>query len=224
MVVNTPESGSTTLHRALADDRRAAIVEQLRAAGELDAAELGHRVGLHPNTVRFHLALLRDAGGVTSRPAGRGTPGRPRILYALEPSIAHDGAQEHRLLATMLAGAVAGLDDGPERAEEAGRAWGRYLVKRPLPLAHTSDDDAQAEIVELLAQEGFEPESAPGEIRMRRCPFYELAELHPQVVCAAHRGLIAGGLDELGSGLELAGIEIFPEPDVCIAHLARRSS
>jgi len=206
------------------DGSREAIVEQLRAAGPLDAAELGRRVGLHANTVRFHLGRLRDAGIVTSHPAGRETPGRPRILYALDPAATHDGAQEHRLLATMLAGAIAGLPDGPAHAEAAGRAWGRYLVKRPLPLARTSDDDAQAEIVELLAQEGFEPESAPGEIRMRRCPFHELAEVHPQVVCAAHRGLIAGGLEELGSRLELESVEVFPEPDVCIARLRSRSS
>jgi predicted ArsR family transcriptional regulator len=204
------------------DDSRTAIVAELRG-GPLDAAELGRRLGLHANTVRFHLAHLRDAGLVASRPAARETPGRPRILYSLEPSATHDPVQENRLLATVLTGVVAGLEDGAERAEAAGCAWGRYLVKRPSPLARTSDDEAQAEIVELLAGEGFEPESAPGEIRMRRCPFHELAETHPQVVCAAHRGLIAGGLEELGSGLELESIDVFPEPDLCIAHLAHRS-
>jgi predicted ArsR family transcriptional regulator len=204
------------------DDSRTAIVAELKG-GPLDAAELGRRVGLHPNTVRFHLAHLRDAGLVASRPAERETPGRPRILYTLEPAALHDRVQEHRLLATMLSGVVAGLDDGPQRAEAAGRAWGRYLVKRPLPLARTSDAEAQAEIVDLLAGEGFEPESAPGEIRMHRCPFHELAETNPQVVCAAHSGLISGGLEELGAELELERIDVFPEPDLCIAHLARRS-
>jgi predicted ArsR family transcriptional regulator len=199
------------------------IVAELRAAGPLDADELGRRVGIHPNTVRFHVAQLRDAGVVASRPAERGTPGRPRILYSLETSATHDRVQEHRLLATMLTGAVAGVEDGAERAEAAGRAWGRYLVRRPPPLTRTSDEEAQAEIVGLLAAEGFEPESAPGEIRMRRCPFHELAETHPQVICAAHRGLIAGGLEELRAGLELERIEVFPEPDLCIAHLGPSS-
>lgn len=203
--------------------KKDAIVAELRASGPLDSAELGRRVGLHPNTVRFHLAQLRDAGLVSSRPAEREAPGRPRILYSLEPSATHDRVQEHRLLATMLTGVVAGIDDGAERAEAAGRAWGRYLVKRPLPLARASDEEAQAEIVELLVQEGFEPESAPGEIRMHRCPFHELAEMHPQVICAAHRGLIEGGLEELGSALELQRIEVFPEPDLCIARLGSRS-
>jgi len=203
--------------------KKDAIVAELRASGPLDSAELGRRVGLHPNTVRFHLGQLRDAGLVTSRPAEREAPGRPRILYSLEPSATHDHVQEHRLLATMLADVVAAMDDGTERAESAGRAWGRYLVQRPLPFARTSDEEAQAEIVELLAQEGFEPESGPGEIRMHRCPFPALAATHPQVICAAHRGLIEGGLEELGSGLELQRIEVFPQPDLCIARLGHRS-
>lgn len=220
MIVKTPEPDTTAVHRALADDRRAAIVAELRTAGPLDASELGRRVGLHPNTVRFHAALLRDAGVVTSAPAQDKVPGRPRILYTLETAATHDGAEEHRLLATMLAGAIASADDGPDRAETAGRAWGRYLVRRPRPLAAPSGEEAKAEIVDLLAQQGFEPESAPGEIRMHRCPFHELAETHPQIVCATHRGLIAGGLEQLGSALELDGLDIYPEPGVCVARLA----
>jgi predicted ArsR family transcriptional regulator len=211
---------STTVHRALADPRRAAIVDALRES-PLDAVELGRRVGLHANTVRFHLTLLRDAGLVTSRPAATGR-GRPRILYSLEPSATHDSAEEHRLLATMLAGAVGDVPDGEERAEQAGRAWGRYLVARPQPLAPLGAAQAQEALVDLLAQQGFEPESAPDEIRMHRCPFHELAETHADVVCGVHRGLIDGGLEELGDDLELDGLDVFPEPDVCVARLRSR--
>ena len=59
----------TSGHRALAEPSRARILETLAAAGEpLDAAELAERVGLHPNTVRWHLGVLADAGFVTSSP------------------------------------------------------------------------------------------------------------------------------------------------------------
>ena len=84
-----------------------------------------------------------------------------------------------------------------------------------------TEEEAQAEIAALLEEQGFEPETLPGEIRMHRCPFYELAETHPQVVCAAHRGLIAGGLRSSERGLELTELEIFPQPDVCIARFER---
>jgi predicted ArsR family transcriptional regulator len=57
---------------------------------------------------------------------------------------------------------------------------------------------------------------------MRRCPFHSLAEQHPEVVCAVHRGLISGALDELGSRLEVDGLDVFVEPDLCIAHLRAR--
>jgi DNA-binding transcriptional ArsR family regulator len=70
----TDRPTTTLLHRALADDRRARIVAELESAGEgLDASDLGRRVGLHPNTVRWHLGVLADAGLVDSRRAGRET-------------------------------------------------------------------------------------------------------------------------------------------------------
>ena len=149
---------TTTRHRALADDRRVRIVEELRAAdGGLDADELGSRVGLHPNTVRWHLGILADAGLVSSAPAARATRGRPRILCSPEPELDEQGTDEHRLLATVLTVALAGTDDGAARAEAAGEAWGRYLLARD-PLARPRDDDgAVEEVVELLDQQGFEP-------------------------------------------------------------------
>lgn len=54
---------------------------------------------------------------------------------------------------------------------------------------------------------------------MRRCPFHDLAETSPEVVCAVHRGLISGALAELGQQLVVKELEIFPRPDVCIARL-----
>lgn len=212
--------GETTVHRALADERRTRIVEELRPArGGLDVQELAHRLGLHENTVRFHLGVLVDAGLVGSRPGERSAPGRPRILYSLRPAAVAEPRDEHRLLAAILAGTVAQRETGPREAEEAGRAWGRYLVRRPLPLVRVGDEEATKEVVGLLDQQGFAPEAVAGEIRMRRCPFHELAETHPDVVCAVHRGLISGALGELGSELEVEQLDIFVEPDLCIARL-----
>ena len=214
---------TATRHRALADAGRVRIVEVLRAAeGGLDASELGRRVGLHPNTVRWHLSILADAGLVSSAPAVRPTRGRPRILYSLEPEPAEQGTDEHRLLATVLTGAVAASDDGAARAEEAGEAWGRYLLARD-PLARPPDDAAAVdEVVDLLDQQGFEPSALEGEIHMARCPFHALAESQPEVVCAVHKGLITGALSALGSDLEVEGLDVFVRPDLCVARLARR--
>jgi predicted ArsR family transcriptional regulator len=96
-------------------------------------------------------------------------------------------------------------------------------VNRPLPLVQVDDADAVDEVVELLDAQGFAPASSGTEIRMRRCPFHELAETHPEVVCAVHRGLISGALGELGSTLDVDSLDVFVEPDLCIARLRRRA-
>ena len=64
----------------------------------------------------------------------------------------------------------------------------------------------------LLDEQGFEPEAEGNELHMRRCPFHDLAEQHPQVVCAAHRGLISGALEELGSELRGSELDVFVGP------------
>lgn len=59
------------------------MLEILRAAQTpLPVTEVAARVGLHPNTVRWHLDQLTAAGRITRTPEARDHPGRPRLLYA----------------------------------------------------------------------------------------------------------------------------------------------
>jgi predicted ArsR family transcriptional regulator len=215
----------TGLHRALADDRRRRLVEELRGerAG-LDVQELAHRLGLHQNTVRWHLGVLADAGIVVSQAAPRSAPGRPRILYSLSHHADAPGRDDYRLLAAILAGTISEHDGARAAVDSAGRAWGRYLVRRPQPLARVTDEQAVGEVVRLLDEQGFDPDADGTDVRMHRCPFHDLAEQHPEVVCAVHRGLISGALEELGSGLEVSGLDVFVEPDLCVARLVPRKS
>lgn len=210
------------LHRALADARRARIVDELR--GELhglDVTELAERLGLHPNTIRWHLGILADAGIVSSRAGARTAPGRPRILYELSADAESGDREDYRLLATILTGTLSQLQDGAAKADEAGRSWGRYLVRRPAPNVRLGDAEAVGEIVALLAEQGFRPEAGENEIRMHRCPFRELAETDAEIVCSVHRGLISGAFAELGSDLEVERLDAFVEPELCVARLAR---
>jgi predicted ArsR family transcriptional regulator len=218
-----PESPTeTSVHRALADERRARIVEELQANPDgLDAQELAKRLGLHANTIRWHLAVLADAGLVDSRPGERTTPGRPRIVFTTARGDSE--GESYRLLATILTGSVAELPDASSRAEQTGRAWGQYLVDRPPPHVQTTDEIALQQIVALLDEHGFRPEPKGHEIRMHRCPFRELAETAPGVVCAVHSGLISGALTELRSRLEVQQLDAFVRPDLCIASLRVRA-
>jgi len=216
-----PDRGSGKIHRALADEHRGRIVDELhREPDGLDAYELGRRLGLHPNTIRWHLGVLADAGIVSSHPGVRSTPGRPPLVYVLS----EDGADavegdNHRLLATMLSGALSEVDDGPRLAQDVGEAWGRYLVDPPPPNVRPSDDEAKRAIVELLGGQGFRASVDGDEIRMHRCPYRELA---PGIVCSAHQGLIDGALAGLGSSLEVARLDALVEPGVCVAYLRAR--
>ncbi len=212
---------SGKIHRALADRHRARIVDELRAEPDgIDAHELAERLGLHPNTIRWHLGILADAGIVASRPESRSTPGRPRIVYALLEDTDSGAEESYRLLATILTGALSQLEEGSARAEIAGSAWGRYLVDRPPPHMPLSDADATREVVRLLAEQGFRPDGASSEIRMHRCPYAEIA---PGIVCAVHLGLISGALGELGSSLDVERLDPFVEPELCIARLRHRN-
>jgi predicted ArsR family transcriptional regulator len=212
------------VRRALADDHRVVIVGELRGAPDgLDVRELARRLGLHENTVRWHLGILDDAGFIERQPAPSGRPGRPRVLYRLRPDARTvRDRDEHRLLATVLTGLAAALPDGEKRAVEAGQAWGRFLVRRPSPLERVSDEEALAKVSRLLDEEGFAAEPHGTEIHMRRCPFHDLAGTNPEIVCSAHRGLMMGALEELGSDLEVEGLDVFVRPDLCIARTARR--
>ena len=202
-----------TMREPTLDPRRAQIVSVLEGAAEgLDASELGRRVGLHPNTVRWHLDVLARAGLVTSTAEGRGTPGRPRRLYRLVPA-----RDDYRSLASVLVATLAADDAGPDACARAGRDWGVALAAGR---AGEADDPVEA-VAGILAEHGFEPEASATAITMRRCPFLELAKTSPAVVCAVHRGLIDGALRTLGSPLTVAALEIFPRPDACVAHLER---
>ncbi len=208
---------------SLGDRQRDAIVAALRAARRgLDARRLADAVALHPNTVRWHLGLLADQGIVESRPERRGR-GRPAIVYRLTPDGAARDRDEYRLLATMLVAALAEAPDAEARAYETGVRWGRYLMETPDPGVRPDPAAAAVRAVDLLDQQGFAAASEGETICMRRCPFYALAETHPEVVCTLHHGILDGALREAGADVQVASLEPFVEPTLCVARLERAS-
>ena len=214
--------GKIIQHRALADPSRVRLLEHLRASERSRSAdELAADLGLHPNTVRAHLLVLEDAELVVSVSERGGRPGRPRKLFAAVPG---EAAEEHALLAAALASSLEPLPDGAEIAEAAGRSWGRVLVERLEPGRRPDEEACVERIALLLRRRGFAPERAPGLLVMHRCPFRELAERYPQVVCALHGGLIDGALEELDAPVVLESLEPWVSPSTCVAHLAPRAT
>lgn len=206
--------------------RRARALAVLReAAGPLSAAQVAQATGLHLNTARFQLDGLVADGLVERRSEDRATPGRPRILYVAR---AAEGPRSFSLLSEMLTGLVASLGGGGSAAIDAGRAWGRHLVERPVPSERVAGDDALARLNRVLGAIGFEPEARAGvdgpEIWLHHCPFREVAERHTDVVCALHLGLIQGALGELRAPLEAPTLEPFVTPNSCVSRLRRTAT
>ncbi|HLR84514.1 MAG TPA: helix-turn-helix domain-containing protein [Nocardioidaceae bacterium] len=212
----TPSSASTP-------DRRRAIVDALAATSEPQTVvDIAEHLGIHGNTVRFHLdALIGD--GLVERVNGVAAgPGRPAAAYRAVQRMDPAGPRQYQMLAGVLASLVSELPDNAEAAVRAGRSWGAHAIAST---PHDDDADEQAEIrrlVRLLADTGFEPhtdESDAHTIELRHCPFLEIAYDRREVICPIHLGLMQGALDELNASSTVEDLEPFAQPDRCVAHL-----
>jgi len=191
--------------KALADDTRFAVYRELATStAALSAQDLADRLGVHANTVRLHLERLREVALVDAEAVHRGTVGRPQHLYFLAadaPGLGFD-PPAHALLAGLLAALAERVGADPDDAAETGRAWGAEAGKR------TRTTSCLHALETELRQLGFEPAAGPGDgtseggarIEFLHCPFRELAEAYPELVCNLHRGLCEGVVDEVGGG------------------------
>jgi predicted ArsR family transcriptional regulator len=208
---------------------RADVLDMLRAAdGPLGVREVAQRTGLHPNTARFHLEALTEAGLAVRETEDRETPGRPRIGYrpvADGPA----GRRRYRLLAEMLTGLIAGTMTTPGKAaENAGREWGAYLTEQPPPYQKLSAQEAIGRLTAVMEELGFSAQAEAGDgdgqyrLCLRQCPFREVAERHQDVICSLHLGLMRGALERMRAPVTADRLDPFVEPSLCVARLTER--
>jgi predicted ArsR family transcriptional regulator len=202
--VNRRESArQLAVLKALGDETRYAMYEELaRSTAALSASDLAERLGIHANTVRLHLERLREVGLVDVEAVHRGTVGRPQHLYFLSagaPGLGFD-PPAHALLAGLLAALAERVGADAGDAAETGRVWGSDAGRR------TRSRSCLAALEGELAKLGFEPALEPdgsggtARIEFLHCPFRELAEAYPELVCNLHRGLCEGVVDAVGGG------------------------
>jgi predicted ArsR family transcriptional regulator len=186
--------------KTLGDNTRYAIyLELARAPRPLATAEIAETLELHPNTVRPHLERMRELGLVDVTTAATGAVGRPQHRYAIAddaPSLGLEPPVFPLLTRVLLAGAAAsGVD--PNDLVEAGRDQGR-VAQATIPRSVRCVDALERQLAEL----GFDParveEDGAVTIAFSHCPFRELAEAHPDLVCSIHRGMVEGFVDERG--------------------------
>lgn len=210
-------------------ESRSRVLQALQtASGPLTVADVAHRVQLHPNTARFHLDGLVEQGLAQRTTEDRDVPGRPRALYGAVPGRERAGRRSYRLLAQILAGYLAAHTRQPEKAAlAAGEEWGRFMTERPAPFQRVEAAEATRRLTDTLEDIGFAPEAVTAgrkrEILLRHCPFREVAEQDTRVVCTVHLGLMRGMLAELDAPLEVAELDPFVEPQLCVARLVSRT-
>lgn len=185
--------------KTLGDNTRYAIyLELARSPRPLSTADVADSLGLHLNTVRPHLERMRDVGLLESRPDSSGAVGRPQKLYELAAEAPGLGLEPpvYPMLASMLLQVA--VDAGPDVGSviEAGRRAGARLAHGPRTLGPCVDMT-----VTMLEELGFDPAAVTDgdstTVAFGHCPFADLAEDQPQVVCSLHRGMLEGFCDEV---------------------------
>ena len=206
---------------------RDALLETLRAQTEpTTLAALVAISGLHANTVREHLTALVRRGLAYRHPEAPAGRGRPAWLYEAAGSDAA-ASPEYAGLAAALAGAIHRTSTSPaDDAVTAGREWGHELARARGARPSRSAVAARREVVSLLDELGFEPQTDARStvVRLTRCPLLEAAHKYPEVVCGVHLGLARGALEEYGADPEGTDLQPFAEAGACHLHLMRRPS
>jgi predicted ArsR family transcriptional regulator len=210
---------------AEAPSRREQVLTTLRAARDpLSINAIAERLGVHPNTVRFHLDGLVEAGRVEQLSGDVIGPGRPANVYRARREMDRNGPSNYRLLARIMTSRLAETERRPTAAAtDLGRTWGPSLIGEESQAAATRTA-ALTRLTNLLDDLGFKPErgdaSRARQIRLRHCPFLDLVDDHADIVCALHLGLMQGALTALDAPVTVDQLDRFVEPDLCVAHVA----
>lgn len=211
--------------KALGDNTRYAIyLELARSSVALSTAEISESLDLHPNTVRPHLERMRDVGLLSVEVDGRGAVGRPQHRWSVAADAPSLGLEPpaYPTLAGLLANLAASFTPPPDAVAEAGRDHGRHAaaVRRA-----AGAPGCVAAVNAELADLGFDPATAVDgtttTIAFTHCPYRQLAEAFPELVCHLHRGMVEGMVEVL-QGAEVARFATLADREPCQVDLVVR--
>jgi len=199
-----------------------------RQPGPMGRDEAAAAAGIGRALAVYHLDKLVESGLLAAtyqRPAGRSGPGagRPAKLYArAEREFAVTvPPRSYELASRLLVQAVEADDSGQSRAalgqaarrlgadlgrgyrgphEDLGGPAGTQEGTRGATESVQRDFEHGDDVVGVLTRQGYEPgRDGDGIIRLRNCPFHQLAERHREVVCGMNLTLVEGLVDGLGA-------------------------
>lgn len=218
-----PDEAGLAALSGLEDQVRRRLYQFVASRGEpAGRDEAAAAVGIGRPLAAYHLDKLVELGLLDAsfqRPAGRRGPGagRPAKFYARSE---HEFAvtvppRDYELAARLLAAAVESDTSGAGRAALRQVAWrfGADAGHRARD-AGTGPGDGRTAVAGALGAYGYEPwRGGDGVIRLRNCPFHQLAAQHRDVVCGMNLALIDG----LVTGLSVSGLQpvLDPHPGYC---------
>jgi predicted ArsR family transcriptional regulator len=217
---------------ALEDDLRRRLYVFVRSQGRpVNRDEAASAAGVSRKLAAFHLDKLMDRGLLThsyARPPGRGGRGAGRSAKYYEPSDRQIDVtipeRRYALMGSLLLRALRSRKDN-ETGEDAARRVagaegleiGRAERKR-LGIAPPGPERAMAVATQVLEETGYEPYGDDrGCVRLRSCPFHELAEQGRDLVCGMNERLVEGIVRGLGN--DTLGVVLDPVPGECCVRL-----
>lgn len=183
---------STVWNQRFLKTSRGRIVDLLRREPRT-AEALARAVGLTPNAVRGHLALLERDGMIQSDGMRRGV-GKPAHIYRLTPAAE---AQFSKAYAPVLRGLLDELASrlDPAQLDELLRATGQRMAPRGHPPRGASDAQciaaAEAALAELGGVVASVATNGTIEINGLACPLADVTATHP-TMCLGVEALLSG--------------------------------
>lgn len=187
----------------LAQPTRARLFARLAGLGRpASTDQLAGELGLHPSGVRVHLERMQ-AAGLISRDREPQPVGRPRDSWSIAADARPGGEppDAYRQLARWLARSIPTNPHRLREVERTGRQLGREL-------AAAGDRSRPGEALgRTLTALGFAPQrkrmGTAVLFTLGNCPYREAVRDNQRAVCALHRGLTLGLLDELDARARL---------------------
>jgi predicted ArsR family transcriptional regulator len=211
---------------AVLDDpvRRSLYLFVARQADAVSRDAAAEATGASRENTAFHLDKLVEAGLLEAsyrRLGGRTGPGagRPSKVYRRSDQKLHVTlpARRFELATEVLAQAL----ENP-RAKNASAAIAAAAHRAGAALAavraRAGRGSSLRRVTQLLDAQGYEPTEAPrGVVRMRNCPFHEVAQGHPDVVCGMNLAFMEGIIE--GAAADGVNATLDPQPGQCCVTL-----
>ncbi len=165
-------------------------------------AQLAQEAGLHPNTVREHLAVLEREGLIrteTTPPGRRGRP--PTRFYPVDDVDDNVAARDRAVAAQDRGDALRRVDPDRDRSAEDG-----MQATHQLDVLYDHLDDA-----------GLEPamDEAQLTVELSPCRYLGMMQEDFPLVCAVHLHLAQHQLAHVAGPVEVRRVEPFVTPTTC---------